>query len=83
MTLTLLSVALFLMQPPSTLGREFRNSAPWAEILSLHKTTLSIPIIKILEILPTFMVLYIEMFLVSTPSTIRITAQNGAKWNVI
>ena len=83
MTLTILSVVLYLMQPTSTTGRAFRNIAPCAAILSLHTTTLSIPIPKLLEILTTFMVLYLEIFLVPTPSTIGRTAQNSAKWITI
>ena len=82
-TLTILSIALYLMPPPLTTERAFRNSAPWAEIISLHINTLSIPIPKPLEILNTFMVLYLEMFLVPTTSTIRRAAHNGAKWIVI
>ena len=75
--------SIFLMPPTSTIGRSLRNSAPWAAIFSLHTTTLSIPIPKSLDILPNYMVLYLAMFLVPTPSTIRRTAQNGAKWIAI
>ena len=83
MNLTILSVALYLMPPPSTIRRAFRNSAIWAVILSLHATTLFIPIPKLLDILTTFMVLYLAMFLVTTPSTVGRTEQNGAKWIAI
>ena len=83
MTLTIIFVALHPMPPPSTIGRTSRNSALWAAIFSLHTTTLSIPIPKLLEILPTFMVLYLEIFSVPTTTTRRRTAQNGAKWIAI
>ena len=83
MTLTILSLAFYLMPHISTIGRVFRNSAPWAEIIILQTITLSIPIPKLLEILPTFMVLYLAMFLGPTPSTIGGTGQNGAKWIAI
>ena len=83
MNLTILFVSFHLIPPPSNIGREFRNIALWAVILSLHTTTLYIPIPKLLEILPTFMVLYLEMLLVTTPSTIGRTSQNGAKWIAI
>ena len=83
MALTISSLASYLIPPTSTIGREFRNSAPWVAILSLHTTTLYIPIPKLLEVLPTFMVLYLEMLLVTTPSTIGRTSQNGAKWIAI
>ena len=83
MTLTIIFVALYPMPPPSTIGRTSRNSALWAAIFSLHTTTLSIPIPKLLEILPTFMVLYLEIFSVPTTTTRRRTAQNCAKWIAI
>ena len=80
MALTISSLASYLIPPTSTIGREFRNSAPWVAILSLHTTKLYIPIPKLLDILPTFMVLYLVFFLVPNPSTIGRTAQTGGKW---
>ena len=83
MTLTILSVAFYLMPYPSTIGKAFRNSAPWVAIISLHTSIFYVPISKILEILPTFIVLYIAMFLVTNSSNIVRTAQNAANWIAI
>ena len=38
MTLAILSIVMYLIPPPSTIGREFRNRVPWEAILSLHTT---------------------------------------------
>ena len=42
MTLTILSVAMFLLPTPGNLGKAIRRGAPWMAIIILHTTSLSI-----------------------------------------
>ena len=85
-TLTILSVAMFLLPTPGNLGIAIRRGAPWMAIISLHTTSLSIhslSIQKLMETFPTFMVLCLAMFYVTSLSTIGRLAQNGAIWIAI
>ena len=86
LTLTVLSVAMFLLPTPGNLGKAIMRGAPWMAIISLHTTSLSIhslSIQKLMETFPTFMVLCLAMFYVPSLSTIGRLAQNGAIWIAI
>ena len=86
MTLTILSVVMFLLPSPGNLGKATRRGAPFMEIIILHTTSLSIhslSIQKLMDTFPTFMVLCLAMFYFPSPSTIGRLAHNGAIWITI
>ena len=71
------------MPTPANLGKAIQNGTPWMVILGLHTTNLPINQFYLLNLMNgylTFLVIFLAMFHLRSPSTTRRLARNGAIW---